>query len=481
MKLICVIFHALALSSGVYSIERQVRAKASRRSRSPTIAPTSAPAASQPTRVRPKASKRSRRPRATPSSIPTVIPSADPSNSAFTYSWNETAKFVPSDGAADDLFGRSVSVSGNIAIVGAYNHDENGSNSGAVYVFEKDDSTGYWNETAKFTASDAAADDTFGRSVSIFGNTVIVGANQDDDNGRNSGSAYVYVKDDLTGYWNETAKLTASDAAETDNFGISVSIFGNAAIVGANQNDHNHTNSGSVYVFEKDGFTGQWQETAKLVASDRAADDHFGRSVCLSGNTAIVGADRDDDNGSSSGSAYIFEKDDSTGDWNEIAKLTASDGDQSDRFGQSVSISGTIAIVGASRDEDNGESAGSAYVFEKDEFTGHWNETAKLTASDGAAYEEFGYSVSVLGNVAIVGAYYSDNDGPGSAYVYVKDVSTGGWNETAKIIASDGAPYDQFGYSVSISGNTVIVGTDRDDDKGPSSGSAYVFEASSSI
>ena len=460
-------------------MKRQLRAKASRRSRSPTYAPTSTPTVSRPTRVRTKASKRSRRPRATPSSIPTVSPSADPSNSAFKYHWNETAKLIASDGDESDLFGRSVSVSGNIAIVGAYEHDENGENSGAVYVFEKDDSTGYWNETAKLTASDGDVDDTFGRSISISGNIAIVGANQNDDNGTYSGSVYVYERDGNTGYWNETAKLTASDAEAYDEFGIGVSISGNIVIISA-YDDDNGDYSGSVYVFEKDELTGSWQETAKLVASDGAEYDSFGRSVSLSGTTAIVGAYLDDDKGTSSGSAYVFEKDDSTGDWKEISKLTASDGQQYDNFGHSVSVSGNTAIVGAFQDDDNGDNSGSAYVYEKDDFTGSWIETSKLSASDGALDDEFGFSVSVSGNVAIIGSYYDDsNNGYGSTYVYVRDDSSGGWNETAIIIASDGAEFDNFGRSVFISGNTVIVGADRDDYNGSQSGSAYIFEASS--
>ena len=189
----------------------------------------------------------------------------------------------------------------------------------------------------------------------------------------------MFEKDESTGHWNETAKLTASDGHSTDYFGYAVSAFRNRAIVGAYMDDDdNGDRSGSAYVFQKNQSTGIWAETAKLKASDGAAGDQFGRSVSISGKIVIVGAYRDDDYGYNSGSLYVYEMNESTGVWSEAAKLTASDGAAGDFFGCSVSVSGNIVIAGAYGDDDNGLNSGSAYVFEKNESTGIWIETAKL-------------------------------------------------------------------------------------------------------
>ena len=208
----------------------------------------------------------------------------------------------------------------------------------------------------KLTASDGTESDNFGSSVAIFGNTAIVGASADSRLPFISGSAYLF--DTTTG--TQTAKLTASDGTEGDSFGGSVAISGNTAIVGARFHDENIPfnglgSRGSAYLF--DTTTGT--QTAKLTASDGAAGDRFGRSVAMFGNTVIVGARQDADNGLFSGSAYLF----NTTTGTQIAKLTASDGTEGDIFGSSVAIFGNTAIVGAAGDDDNGERSGSAYVF----------------------------------------------------------------------------------------------------------------------
>ncbi|MBA7679911.1 hypothetical protein ES703_88217 [subsurface metagenome] len=176
----------------------------------------------------------------------------------------------------------------------------------------------------------------------------------------------------------------------------------------------------------------------------------------------------DDDNGSNSGSAYIFKRDGTS--WSEQAKLTASDGAAYDRFGSSVSVSGDYAIVGALLDDDNGTSSGSAYIFRR--YGTSWSEQAKLTASDGAASDRFGSSVSVSGDYTIAGAY-GDDSSSGSAYIFERSGTS--WSEQAKLLASDGAASDYFGWSVSISGVYAIVGAYLDDDSGGGSGSAYMF------
>ncbi|MEE9165835.1 MAG: beta-propeller fold lactonase family protein [Candidatus Neomarinimicrobiota bacterium] len=311
----------------------------------------------------------------------------------------------------------------------------------------------------KLTASDAEAYDYFGYSVSISGDYAIVGARNDDDAGSQSGSAYIFVRDGQS--WTEQAKLTASDAVAAEWFGNSVSISGDYAIVGA---PIDGLDSGSAYIFVRDGQS--WTEQAKLTASDARRGDHFGNSVSISGDYAIAGAWWDDDAGSHSGSAYIFVRDGQS--WTEQAKLTASDAAEGDRFGVSVSISGDYAIVGAYID---GGDSGSAYVFVRDGQS--WTEQAKLTAGDAAEGDQFGISVSISGDYAIAGAWWDDDAGmtSGSAYIFVRDGQS--WTEQAKLTASDASGAEWFGNSVSISGDCAFVGAFFD---GGASGSAYLFK-----
>jgi len=285
-----------------------------------------------------------------------VLSISFPVNNIFALT--EDTKLTALDAAVGDFFGRSVSISGNTAIVGSFNDDDGGINSGSAYVFDFDGTS--WSQTAKLTALDAAAVDVFGDSVAISGDTVIVGARGNDDAGGNSGSAYVFDFDGTS--WNQTAKLTALDAAKWDSFGFSVSISGDTAIVGSIHDDDAGSASGSAYVFDFDGTS--WNQTAKLTASDAAQWDFFGFSVSISGNTAIVGSIHDNDAGSASGSAYVFDFDGTS--WNQTAKLTATDAAAGDFFGRSVSISGDTAIVGSIHDDDAGSASGSAYVFDFD-------------------------------------------------------------------------------------------------------------------
>ena len=376
--------------------------------------------------------------------------------------WSKAQKLTASDGAAGDEFGYSVSVCGDTAVVGAPNDDDGGSSSGSAYFFDL--------SRYKSTASDGAAGDCFGISVSVSGDTAVVGAGYDDIGANaDQGSAYVFVRTGAS--WSEQAKLTASDGAALDYFGISVSVSGDTAVVGAPDHDVGaNADQGSAYVFVRTGAI--WSEQQKLTASDGAATDVFGHSVSLSGDTVIVSSPGDDDYGMSSGSAYVFVR--SGASWSEQAKLTASDGAASDNFGWSVSLSGDTAVVGARLDDvgANGDQ-GSAYVFVRSGVV--WSEEVKLTASDGAAGDWFGYFVSVSGDTAVAGAVFDDDNGgnSGSAYVFVRSGAI--WREQQKLRATDGAVDDQFGYSVSVSGDTAIVGANQDDDNGGDSGSAYVF------
>ncbi|KAH8075464.1 hypothetical protein JL721_1471 [Aureococcus anophagefferens] len=392
-------------------------------------------------------------------------------------SGQELAKLVASDAAAYDRFGESVAISGDLVVVGAYWNADAGYDSGSAYVFRTTNDGASWTQVAKLVASDAAAGDDFGESVAVSGDLVVVGAHKNDDAGDRSGSAYVFRTTNDGASWTQVAKLVASDAAEGDFFGYSVAVGGDLVVVGAHYNDDAGSSSGSAYVFRttNDGTT--WSETAKLVASDAAEGDFFGESVAVGGDLVVVGAPYNDDAGSTSGSAYVFQTTNDGASWTQVAKLVASDAAAFDYFGTSVAVSGDLVVVGAHYNDDAGDCSGSAYVFRTTNDGASWTQVAKLVASDAAEGDFFGESVAVGGDLVVVGAPYNDDAGfySGSAYVFGTTNGGASWTQVAKLLASDAAEDDEFGWSVAVSGDLVVVGAHKNDDAGDSSGSAYVW------
>ncbi len=379
---------------------------------------------------------------------------------------SQMAKLLASDAAEGDHFGVSVAVSGDTAVVGASSDDQAGElyDTGSAYIFTRTGTV--WTQQAKLIASDAAEYDQFGFSVALSGDTAVVGAYRDDHGGgTNAGSVYVFVRTGTV--WTQQAKLTASDAAAQDSFGYSVAMSGNTAVVGAFADDDAGSASGSAYVFVRSGTT--WTQQAKLTASDAAANDQFGISVSVSGDTAVVGAP-------GAGPAYVFVRSGTV--WTQQAKLTASDARIGDQFGYSVAGAGETALVGAYGDDDpaGGLNAGSAYVFTRNGTK--WTEQAKLIASDAAESDFFGNSVALSSGTAVVGAYLDDH-GPGtnagSAYVFARSGTV--WTQRAKLAASDAATWDRFGVSVAVSDDMALVGAYTYDHAGGlfDAGSAYVF------
>ena len=282
--------------------------------------------------------------------------------------WVDVAKLTASDNPLGALFGTSISLSGDRVLVGANGDRVAGNFSGSAYVYERLD-TGTWFEAAKLTASDAAARDFFGTTVSLSGNLALIGAYKENSGElSDSGSAYIFERDGL-GTWTEVTKLTASDARANDQFGIAVSLSDDRALIGAYRDwdFFSGSRSGSAYVFERDG-TQTWVEAAKLTASDAENLDSFGISVSLSGDRALIGASTDANiaqglNRDDSGSAYLFELD-ATGEWVEAAKYTASDALPVDNLGTSVSLSGDNVLIGAPIDLIRSRYPGYAYVFD---------------------------------------------------------------------------------------------------------------------
>jgi hypothetical protein len=314
--------------------------------------------------------------------------------------WSEKAKIISSDGSNGDWFGISVDIYGNYSVVGARDADNE---RGSAYVFKR--VGGLWEQDQKLQASDGIAGDWFGISVSIFEDFIFVGADaEDNENGLNAGSVYVYKQDGSS--WVQHDKLIASDGTANDYFGRCVSIDGDYSIIGAYYDDDI---AGSAYVFKRLGD--EWIEEGKLTASDRSPGDYFGISTSIDGDYAIIGAYRDDNsNGVDAGSVYVFKE--TGGNWLEETKLLASDGESGDRFGISTDIDNNYLVIGSYYDNEN---KGSAYVFNKTS-TG-WIEENKLVETVGESNNFFGRSVSIEKNIILVGAW-GDSGASGSAYIF---------------------------------------------------------------
>jgi len=376
--------------------------------------------------------------------------------------WIEFQRFfseTPYENSSDSYLGQAIAIDGDYMVISSF-----GKRTAAVYY----NNGTTWETSAVLTASDGVKGDYFGYSVSISGDNIVVGAFNSDT----KGAVYVYTKP-TTGWidMTQTAKITASDGIDYDYFGYSVSISGDNIVVGAKYN----IGTGSAYVFTKPatGWTNN-TETAKLTASDGADYDCFGHSVSISGENIVIGTYLDDDNGESSGSAYIFTKPATGwGNMTQTAKLIASDGAESDYFGNSVSISGDDVVVGAYNSD------GSAYVFTKPAI-GWTNMTQTAILTNNSAYNSFfGYSVSISGDNIIIGdgkPYSCYQTVP--AYIYTKPAT--GWvnmNQTAELDASDilDWPCENYGATVCISGDNIGVGARGDNSNGYYSGAVYTF------
>ena len=398
-------------------------------------------------------------------------PDAQPCAAAFREGRNEQ-QLVASDGAAGDGFGRSVSISGDTAVVGAYADDTPaGTDAGSAYVFVRSGTT--WSEEQRLVAPDGGAEDFFGISVSVVGDTAVIGVRLDDTAaGPDAGSAYVFARSGST--WTLQQKLLAADGAAGDSFGTSVSVDGDTLIVGAPVADTaGGVDAGAAYVFVRSGAT--WTEQQKLLPTDPRADEDFGFSASLSGDTVVVGAPSDDTTaGHNTGSAYVFVRSGTT--WSLRQKLLASDAAVGDDFGFAVSASGDTVAVGAfAADPGATTDGGSAYVFVRSGAT--WTEQQKLLAADAASGDYFGFTVSVSGDALVAGALLADTAAgvdAGSAYVFARSGAT--WTEQRRLSAPDGAADDFFGSAVALAGDTVVAGAVGDDTLGGmNAGSAHVF------
>ncbi|HKQ47863.1 MAG TPA: thrombospondin type 3 repeat-containing protein [Phycisphaerae bacterium] len=463
---------------------------------------------------------------------------------------DQQAYVKASNTGAGDVFGLSVAVSGDTVVVGAAGEssmatgvdgeqdDDNAANSGTVYVFVR---TGeVWSQQAYLKASNTDPNDFFGTSVAISGDTVVVGApneasiatgvNGDDTDNTlsNSGAAYVFTRSGTT--WTQQAYLKASSVGPNALFGTAVTMSGDTVVVGApgedsnatgvngNEGDNSAVNSGAAYVFTRSGTT--WSQQAYVKASNTGAEDQFGLSVAITGDTLVVGApsedssamgvdgDGGDDNTSASGAAYIFTR--SGTSWSQQAFVKASNTGANDQFGIAVAVSGDTVVVGADGEASNAtgvngnqannsvSSSGAVYVFVRDT-GGAWSQQAYVKASNTGGSDFFGRAVAVSADTLAVGAQFEDSnatgiDGNGSnnsasssgaAYFFVR--SGGVWSQQAYTKASNTGAGDRFGLSLAMSGDTLAVGAPNEassamgvngneaDDTASNSGAAYFF------
>jgi FG-GAP repeat len=397
----------------------------------------------------------------------------------------ETQKitYPANDVQARGKFGYSVAIEGNLLVVGALETDiaEN-PNQGAVYLYQKDTS-GTWQFFKKLVASDGERADYFGSSVATDGNTIVVGSPYDNIRGRyDQGSVYLFGRNQGgSNAWGEVKKLVASDGTADEKFGSSVAVRGDTVVVGIASNSGASRPEGSAYVFSRSrGGTNAWGQTKKLVASDGEAFDIFGRSVATDGNTVVIGALGDDIGiNSGQGSAYIFERNaGGLNAWGEVKKLTASDGEKDDLFGSSVAINGNTVVVGAyNRVLAPRPGQGSAYIFERNKGGTHaWGEVKKLVDSDPRGDDEFGNAVAIIDNVIVVGAP-GWNSNRGAAYIFQRN--RGGpnnWGLFRKLLTSDRLG-DNAGSSVAVSSDTAIMGIYGDNvDGNVSQGSVNTYD-----
>ncbi|MGF1553208.1 MAG: FG-GAP repeat protein [Paracoccaceae bacterium] len=384
-----------------------------------------------------------------------AVASASGAGPAGAASVEFLTKLTAPGGAADDQFGISVALSGTTAIVGAQGRN---ASTGAAYLF--DAATG--EHRATLTATDGSAGDDFGYTVGLDGTTALVSAR-----GSAEGRGAAYLFDTATQA--QFGKLTADDGAPGDRFGNSVALDGGVAAVGAVGDDRFR---GSAYLFDVDTAT----QLRKLQADDGRREDAFASFVAIEGDNVLVGSRLDDDNGPNSGSAYLFDA--TTGA--QRSKLTASDGRGIDEFARYVALEGDTALIGARRDNDDGYESGSAYLFDIADPLPARTERLKLTAPDAQTGDRFGRSVTLDGDLALIGAFRDDDNGVDGGSAYLFDATTG--DMLSKILAPDGAADDEFGYYVSIAGDLLLIGAPFHDVAGRSDqGAAYLFRVNDAV
>ena len=383
------------------------------------------------------------------------------------------ARIQASDAMKGDYYGASVSIDGDYIVVGSKYKDTQFNNAGGVYLYKKQ-SNGTVKQIAKIQADNGSTSDYFGSSVSISGDYIIVGAYQKREDGTrlfNAGSAYLFKRNsDNTDDVVQIAEIHADDAQRDDYFGYSVAISGDYIVAGAYEEDTSGKRAGSAYIFKRNSDINITQ-IAKIQANDAEAYDSFAKSVAIDKKYIIIGSEYEN----SMGSAYLF-KINSDDNITQLAKLQAEDIKPSQYFGSSVSIDDNYIAIGSYKDND-GE--GSVYIFQKYSDI-NITQIAKIQPNDIKNDKNFGLSVAIDGNYVVSGAYQENkilSTDAGSAYIFqINSDSKNDFTEISKIESGNNNNDDNFGYSVSISGNIIVIGAVGEDIADINAGSAYIFD-----
>jgi hypothetical protein len=368
-----------------------------------------------------------------------------------------------------ERFGASVAVQGETVLVGAPGSGTpERISSGAAYLFERDQE-GRWLAGCTLTTREPNANDSFGQAVAMAGDLVVIGAPFGKSGTRSVGAVSIFERQGAGCTWVEQARLTPEGKTAGGLFGAAVATDGTRVVVGAF--DAGERKEGAVYVYSRK--EGSWALEETLSASDRVAYVHFGIAVALSGDTVLVGADVDGTRGEAAGAAYVFVYKD--GRWSEQVKLLPSHGDEFDFFGSSVALQGDTAVVGAHQDEGSDEtnSSGAVYVFSR---SGEdWREQTRLLPANNHPGDAFGFSVALTGDTLVAGAYQEGVKGQNAGAVYVFHQSGGAWSEAAKLYREGASAEDEFGYGVALSGTGLLVGgAPGVDAPAPNAGAVYL-------
>lgn len=384
--------------------------------------------------------------------------------------WYKSQRVAPANNIHDQ-FGVSVAISGDTALIGANAVNFPSSKGpGAAYVFVRSGNT--WSLQTKLVPSDGVEDDMFGISVALSGNTALIGAFSQSSF---KGAAYIFVRNGTT--WTQQAKLVASGGKVNDWFGYSVALTGDTALVGAPQGDKGTlTDTGSVYVFRRSGTTWAWSQ--KIYASPSQADAKFGYSLAVSGDTLVVGAPYYNDSWwDDNGAAYMFFWVPDEELWQQTEQVLHPDSGGNVLFGFSVAISEPTILVGAPQYSlPDAQHIGRAYVFVPVEM-GAWGLLQTLSPSIAAEGAKFGYSVAISGDMAVIGVPFDDISytNIGSAYVYVRNGSS--WSEHKHIFSLQTSTADSYGWSVAVSGDMLLIGAPFNDWRNTNAGAAFFHHA----
>lgn len=393
---------------------------------------------------------------------------------SFTYTMG-IAQQQHASPTADAELGNSIAIDGDWMVVGAQSEDGQNPDGGGARVYKRNG--GRWDFFQTIDADDEETLDRFGYDVAIQGTTIVIGARMDDDRGVNSGSVYVYEYNAAEEIWVHTEKLVDQFNGSTrDQFGHAVAIDGDTIVVGARLDDGGGRSSGAIHIFERtaDG----WASNGRILASDTDQGDQFGSDVAIEGNTIVVGARKDDTGGTDSGSAYIFEK--QGGVWVETAEILASNTRRNNFFGFSVDISGDTVVVGMPIRSDRFRE-GEVHVFERNlGGTDNWGEVVRLTESDNPEpqLDQFGYSVAIDGDYVAGGARRADSVLNNAGLVYLFSRNLGGadaWGLQERVVSEGIKAGDNLGHAVALDNGTLAMGAPLQDEGGRlRSGSIYI-------